>query len=170
MKTMKAKRVIAAALASLCTPIVLAGNSYITNDWGEIDRLNTATIMLDRQGNMTKHGFMAGINFSVSGRKLVSFTHIDRGADTCNASGDEEKFLIQVNGQTIKAQSWCTSAPDFDYNFLLFTAETEKGGQFIIDAFLNSPKEVLLRYRDIEFGISAVGFRKSWNSVSEDAL
>jgi len=170
MKTMKAKRVIAAALASLCTPIVLAGNSYITNDWGLIDPLSTATIMFDANGASTQSGFMAKISFPESGAKRIYFTVIDLKADSCDVKSFNDNFVILVNGQAIRTFGWCKKAPGEAHYSIQLTASSEQGSQFITKAFLDAAGEVSMNFQGIEFGMSAVGFRKAWNSVSQNAL
>lgn len=170
MKTIKARRFVAAALVTMLAPVVLAGNSYIANDWGVIDKFGTGTIILDAEGRPNKRGFLTKIDFTASGKKRVFFTTVDLGSDACRVDSFKDQFLITVNGQVIKAFGWCKKAPTDTYHHVQFTAATDEGGKFIIDAFLNSPKEVAVSYFGENFGVSSVGFSKAWNSVGGDAL
>ncbi|MCQ1059883.1 hypothetical protein LRP52_28255 [Photobacterium sp. ZSDE20] len=156
------KKVLLSAL--LCIVI----NSSYASDW------NTEIVSWEEEYPLSTHSFkIKGEDLSIATavgaevirshqgtqRLYINF-YIMNEADACNPSDTPRKATILVNNQPIQMSQFCHYKNEV--SMLQTTALSDKGVNFIINAFRNSQDTVRIKYGSFDADLSAVGFTEAW--------
>jgi TPR repeat protein len=111
------------------------------------------------------------ISFSRGGDKRLYFS-IKEDKNICqpNDHKNENSYSVwEINKQAISMIIFCKKS-NKDFYYLSATPKTDQGDDFIVNAFLKSSGDILIKGSGYSFPISAIGFTKAWSGKSNKAL
>ncbi|PSU34985.1 hypothetical protein [Photobacterium lutimaris] len=137
--------------------------------WEEENPLSTLTIKIKGEDFTTATIVGAEVAHSHQGaqRLYINFIKMDK-AKACDPSDTPRTATIRVNNQPVRMIQTCHLEEGL--SLLQTTAQSDKGVNFIINAFRNSPDTVRIEHGSFEADLSAVGFTKAWEQGGGDAL
>ncbi|MGF1704134.1 hypothetical protein L4D09_28000 [Photobacterium makurazakiensis] len=140
-----------------------------TASWAEDNPLSTLTFKIKGEDLSTTTAIGAEITHSNQGtqRLYLNFVKMNE-ADSCDPDNTPNKVTVRVNSQPISMYQTCHLEKGM--SLLQTTALSDKGIEFIINAFRNSSDTVRIEYGAFEANLPAIGFTKAWNSAGGDAL
>ncbi|PSW14389.1 hypothetical protein C9J01_08095 [Photobacterium rosenbergii] len=140
-----------------------------TVTWTEENPLSTLTFMMKGEDIETIKVVGAEISHSKQGTQRLYLSFIEIANDnSCDPQNTPDNVVVRVNGQPINMHQACELADGMA--LIQTTALSDKGVEFMMNAFSNSPDTVQVEYRSFKADVSAVGFTKSWNQSGGDAL
>lgn len=166
-----------------------AVNIINTYSW-DSDEYSGVNYRVDNK-NSTQ-SFYAQISHSKDGEQRLYFYNIDSDVfvkpeymklrsdrenmlSSIRASNDMKKrptttVTMVFNGQAVKMTQIMESYFETQKTYFYFTADTEKGHNYLINLFKKSKSPIKVEYRDQTFLIPSDGFTKKWNSNGGNAI
>ena len=140
--------------------------SWIKNDDG------SAAVSYSSDYDDEAKYFNADISHSKSGSQRLYFddSYIkDLNVCTYKFSTSESITMI-FNGQAVKMLRWCKKFADIDKYYFLYTPETERGHNYVVNLFKVATAPIEIKYDGETLYFPVLGFTKEWNSAGGDAI
>lgn len=147
------------------------GSSRVVTDWNYSDSKPLSIYTSEFLEDTYLQGL---VSFSKGQKKRLYFSvGYAAKSSACDPKDYPNGFLPAVwefNGQAISMHTFCDKFNDSENHYINATAASDKGSQFVINAFVKASNTVQVKNEKLDMPLSAKGFSKVWGKMSSEAL
>lgn len=133
---------------------------WFYSDWNRNGKVTTSAVSYETQN---RWDYEVKIDQSANKGFNLYLTIEERNSDICVEEDENLPSVIKVDEQNVSVYAWCKTYTDTKEKYVQFTAKTNKGSDFIINAFKKS-KIIKIDFNSLgAVHFSAYGFAKTWS-------